>query len=77
MRLRATPEEIQAHPIRVGLRFSALFFPAFLLVMWLQGRTVTASADSIAFLIGLFAFTTLAFGYGLKLAHGWRTSDAS
>jgi hypothetical protein len=76
MRIRATHEEIIAHPIKVGIRFSAMFFPVFLLIMWFQGNKVPLTFGSLAFLMGLFAFSSLVFGFLLKLIHGWSDSNA-
>jgi hypothetical protein len=76
MRLRATHEEIIAHPVKVGMRFTAMFIPVFFVIMWLQGNAFSFTFKSLGGIVGMAAFLTITFGYGLKLMHGWSDKNA-
>ena len=71
MRLRATHEEIIAHPMRVGMRFAAMFIPVFLLIMWFKGNAIPFTLKSLGGIIGFTVLSAFAFGYLLKLMLGW------
>jgi hypothetical protein len=76
MKIRATHDEIIAHPIRVGLRFTAMFIPVLFLMVWLKGHAIPFSLKSFGGIAGAAVLSTIGFGYGLKLMHGWSDNNA-